>query len=267
MEGTNGYTLSDIAAVNGNNRDGMFGDGGWWIILLFILIVAGGGWGNGWNGGGNQGAADNYVLASDFAQVDRKIEGVYAGICDSTFALNNTATNGFASVQNTLTQGFAGLNTGMIQQSNDTRIAVSNIGTQLAQCCCDIKGLIADTNYNLATQSNAIQRQTERGFCDLGYSLQNNTRDIMNNAHADTDRVIAKLDAMEATRQAERIAALQAENQGLRFAASQNAQNAFIIQNQQAQTDAIINRLAPCPVPAYTVPNPNCCGCNQNTCC
>ena len=41
---SNGYSLSDIAAVNGNNRNGgAFGDDGWWIILLFLfgLVVLG----------------------------------------------------------------------------------------------------------------------------------------------------------------------------------------------------------------------------------
>lgn len=257
----NGYSLSDIAAATGNGGNGNngFGNGdGWWIILLFIFIAAFGGWGNGMFGGGNAGGvSENYTLISDMGQIERKLDGVYSGICDSTFSLNNTITNGFAAVQNTLTQGFAGLNTGMVQQGYETRIAVGQIGTQLASCCCDVKEQIANTNYNLATQANGIQRQIETGFCNTNYNLANNTRDIVDNNHADTDRIIARLDAMENARQAERIAQLQSENQGLRFAASQQAQNAFIVQNQAAQTAQILDKLSPCPRPAYLTCNPN----------
>jgi hypothetical protein len=58
----------------------------------------------------------------------------------------------------------------------------------------------------------------------------------------------------------DKIAALTAENQSLKFAASQAAQNAFITANQTAQTAEIVRRLeTPCPIPAYVVPNPNCC--------
>lgn len=58
----------------------------------------------------------------------------------------------------------------------------------------------------------------------------------------------------------DKIASLTAENQSLKFAASQAAQNAFITANQEAQTAELVRRLSdPCPVPAYVVPNPNCC--------
>lgn len=90
--------------------------------------------------------------------------------------------------------------------------------------------------------------------------MATNTTAIMQNAHNDTDKVIAKLDQMEATRQQEKIAALQQENQTLKFQASQAAQNTFITANQDAQTAELIRRLGrDCPVPAFVVPNPNCC--------
>jgi hypothetical protein len=58
----------------------------------------------------------------------------------------------------------------------------------------------------------------------------------------------------------DKIATLQAENQNLRLKASQAEQNAFIAANQDAQTAELIRRLgADCPIPAYVVPNPNCC--------
>ena len=114
----------------------------------------------------------------------------------------------------------------------------NTLGYQNQQCCCE------------------TQRLIERGFCDTNYNMATNTANIVNSGHADTDRVIAKLDAMENARQAEKIEALRMENQTLRFQASQANQNAFITANQEAQTAELIRRIAPTPVPSYTVPAP-----------
>lgn len=272
------YSLADIKAVtdgNGSNGDMWGGNGAWWIILFLIFAAFGwGGYGNGGFGGGGAGAQNGYALATDFATIERKIDGVYSGICDSTYALNNGIQNGFAAAQNTMTQGFAGLNTGMIQQGYEGRIATQNVGNQLNQCCCDIRSDLAGINYNLATQATGISNTVNTGFCDLGrtvergfadgaYAAATNATAIIQNQHSDTDRVIAKLNEMEATRQQEKIAQLQAENQGLRFEASQAAQNNYLVA-----------QLAPkCAQPAYMVANPNgplnytvasgcnCCGC------
>lgn len=244
-----GYSLADIAAAtgngnNGNNNDG-WGGGGWWIILLFILIAGVGGWGNGGGMFGGRGTNtsvyEGYVLNNDFSMLERRIDNVNNGLCDGFYAmntafgnLNNTLATNFAAVQQTLTQGFAGLNTGMVQQGYETRIAISNIGTQLAQCCCDLKGIMAETNYNMATQANNLQkqisdcccetqRQIERGFCEVGYNMQNNTRDIMQSAHADTDRILAKLEQMERTHDAELLANERAKNAALQGALDRQA--------------------------------------------
>ena len=247
--------------TNGNGGggfgNGWGGDGAFWIIILFLFAFCGwggngGGWGN--NGGGVQ---SGYVLASDFSNIERKIDGVYSGICDSTYALNNGIQNGFAAAQSTMTQGFAGLNTGMIQQGYEGRIATQNVGNQLNQCCCDIRSDLAGINYNLATQSSNIQntvnsglcqvnRGVERGFADIAYNASSNTTAIIQNQHNDTDRVIQKLCDMESARQAEKIAQLTAENQGLKFAQSQSEQNAYLVSQLGYQ----------CPKPAYVVQPP-----------
>lgn len=77
---------------------GFGGDGAWWIIILFLFVFCG--WGNnGWGNNGNNsgGVVDGYVLTSDFANIERKLDAVNNGICDSTFALNNAITGGFAT--------------------------------------------------------------------------------------------------------------------------------------------------------------------------
>lgn len=276
MTNNEGLSVADIAAVTRNNNGGMFGDGNgaWWIIILFLFAFAGG-WNNGgFAGGGNQGAANNYVLASDFATLqrqmsdgfgamERKGDSISNGLCDGFYAQNTTALNGFANVmQGMSTQGYEIRNA--IQNAQVSAMQSTNaIQTQLAQCCCDNKAATADLKYTVGSTGAALQntfmqgvnditRQTERGFCDVNYGNATNTTAIIQNGHSDADRIIARLEQMETTRQQERIAQLQSENQGLRFAASQAAQNTFLV-----------NQLKPCPVPAYTVPNPYCC---NNSC-
>lgn len=93
---TSGYSLADIAAATGTNRNdngfGFGGDGGaWWIIILFLFCFAGwGGNGNGLFGGGSTGSGitDGYILTSDFANIERKIDNVDSGLCDGFYAMN-----------------------------------------------------------------------------------------------------------------------------------------------------------------------------------
>ena len=124
MRGEGIVPVMEVGNNNGFNGFGGYGDGAWWIIILLLF-----GYGrNGFGGfGGNGGVGENYVLATDFATIERKLDGINNGICDSTFALNNTITNGFFGVQNSLTQGFSGLNTALLQGNYA-------LSSQLADC-------------------------------------------------------------------------------------------------------------------------------------
>ena len=145
-----------------------------------------------------------------------KLDRQTYGLADSTYALNNAITNGFHGVDNAVcTLGY------------QTQQGFNTLGAQMASCCCE------------------TQRLVERGFCDIGYGMATNTANIIQAGHCDTDRVLAKLNDMEAARQAEKIEALRLENQTLRFAASQQAQNAYLI-----------DQLRPCPIPAYPACSP-----------
>lgn len=264
-------------SAGGYGGNGSMWGGDWsaWIILFLIWGAFGGGWGNGFGGGfggangpGFQGYATRSDINEGFAlnNLQSGITAIQQGICDSTYALSNTVNNGFHGVDNAV------CNLGY-----QTQQGFNTLGSQMASCCCNIERSIDQANFQTAQGINSLgsqiascccdtQRQIERGFCDTNYNLATNTTSIIQNAHNDTDRVIAKLDAMENTRQQERIAALQAENQSLKFQASQAAQNAFITANQDAQTAELIRRINPMPVPAYQVPNPYAgCGC-YNSC-
>ena len=244
-----GYNLSDIAAVTNGNRngDGFFGENGWWIILLFLFT----GWGRGGIGfGGDGGYGAPWATQADVrAAVDQqtlisKLDQQTYGLADSTYALNNA-----------ITSGFHGVDTAICNLGYNIQGGINGISHQISDCCCATQRAIekgfADTNYNLATQA-----------CDTRRAIADSTRDIIDNNNAGIRSILDFLTQ-------DKIATLTAENQSLKFAASQATQNAFIVANQEAQTAELIRRLGvPAPVPAYMVANPNCCynpcGCGTN---
>ena len=108
---SNGYSLSDIAAVTGRNGngDGMFGNDGWWIILLFLFALGGWGNGNGWGGQGG-GRQSEVSYSFDMNGLENGVRGIQQGLCDGFYAMNTGMLGGFNDVQSTLCQGFAGVN-------------------------------------------------------------------------------------------------------------------------------------------------------------
>lgn len=253
---SNGYSLSDIAAVTGNRSGGNgWGDGdGWWIILLFLFALGGwGNYGNGFGGGGGSTTREEIAYGFDMNGLSNGVRGIQQGLCDGFYAMNTGMLNGFAGVQSTLCQGFSGVNTAISDLGYSTANAINTntvagmqntnvITGQLAAmaadnaaCCCETQRAIergfADTNYNLATQS-----------CDTRRAIADSTRDIIDSNNAGVRSILDFLTQ-------DKIASLQAENQTLKFAASQQAQNSYLVSQLRE----------PCPIPAYFVPNPNCC--------
>ena len=259
-------SLSDIAAVTRNSGDGFGGEGSWAWILIFLIFTLGG-WGRNGNGfgGNNGGIGESFNLATDFATLERKLDGVNNGLCDGFYAMaqqfsntNQNIANSTASLQQTLCQGFSGINQAIMTNGYETRLGVNNLGYQLSNCCCDLKTQIADCcctlgrgldgiNYNMATNTNAIQQ-----------TLCNNTRDIIENQNANYRALHEELIANKLELKNERIAEQQNEINALRLAASQEKQNNYLIEKLDPNK---------CPVPAYVVNGPtpvnfptNCCG-------
>lgn len=258
MFNNNGYSLADIAAAtggSGRNNDGLFGDNGWWIILLFLFGFGNGGWGN----GGAGGRQSEIAYSFDMNGLENGVRGIQQGLCDGFYAMNTGMLNGFNGIQSTLCQGFSGINQGINAAATGLATQLHGMAADAAACCCETQRAIergfADTNYNLATQA-----------CDTRRAIADSTRDIIDSNNAGVRSILDFLTQ-------DKIATLTAENQSLKFAASQAAQNAFITANQEAQTAQLIRRLeTPCPIPAYVVPNPNCCYnygvyANPNGCC
>ena len=230
---TDGLSASDIALLNGNGRNNgdCFGDGnGWWIILFFLCMFGWGGRGFGGFGGNGSNCATQADVreAVDQQTLISKLDQQTYGLADTFTALNNTLNNNFRGLDNAIcTLGY------------QNQQGFNNVSAQLASCCCDVQRAIDGVNYNLATQS-----------CDTRNTIQNTTRDIIDNQNCNTRAILDFLTQ-------DKISSLTAENQALKFQASQTAQNAFITANQEAQTAELIRRLgADCPTPAYVVQPP-----------
>ena len=211
---------------------GFGGDGAWWIIILFLFVFCG--WGN--NGNNSGGVVDGYVLTSDFANIERKLDAVNNGICDSTFALNNAITGGFATTTQALNSGFQTAELSRANQQSALMQQLNAMQMQNQECCCENRAAIAQVRYDMATQA-----------CDTRNTVQNATRDIIDNANSNSRAILDFLTQSK-------LSDLQAENQGLKLAASQAAQNSYLV-----------SQLRPSPIPAYTVQNPYCC--NQYAAC
>lgn len=248
------YIEGEVPNVVTNSGNGALGNnafgGDWiWAFLIFALL----GWGRngfGGNSDNNRGIADNYALATDFATIERKIDGVNNGLCDGFYAQNTNTLNGFASVQNTLCQGFsgvnatvnngfAGVNNAICTLGYQNQAGFNALGTQLASASCDLGRQISDCCCTTQRSIDSVKYENARNTCDIIRAGQDNTRAI--------------LDYLTN----EKISSLQAENSGLKSQISNDRQSRFII-------DELRN--GNCPVPAYITCDPRV-PVNYNSCC
>lgn len=243
-----GPSLADIAAVTNNDRNnGGFGDGnGWWVLIILFALF--GGWGN--NGYGNGGGAamqgaltrGDLCMDMNFNDLQGAVRSISDGVNVGFSNLNSTichqqydTANLINGVQMQVANEFRGLDNAVCTLGYNTQAGFNALSTQQAQCCCDQKAEAAQTRYAM-----------QQGFCELSNQLQNSTRDIIDNQNAQYMRQIEN------------------ENQTLRLAASQEAQNQYLI-----------NTLRPFPEPAYITVNPwasqgtygSCCGYNNGCGC
>lgn len=230
MFGSTGLGLADIAAVTGGRNDGNGGWGngdGWWVlIILFALFGGWGGNGYGNNGGaGMQGALTRGDLCMDMNF--NGLENAVGRISDNQAAIARQTDNAICNlgynmaqlsngVQTQISSEFRGLDNAICNLGYNIQQGQNNISQQIAECCCENRAAIADLKYSNAT----------------------NTRDIIDNANANTRAI---LDTMNANY----VRQLENENQSLRLAASQEAQNNYLV-----------SKLRPCPEPAYITCNP-----------
>lgn len=254
------------------NQNGMNGGGGWWAWIVILLIFGWGGFGgNGMFGGrGNgQGLADLGQLVNSDAGRELLMNAIQGNAnaisqlstklgCDYN-ALNGAIQSVSAQICN------LGNTLGLGQRDIIQQLMLGNqsIASQLCECCCSTKQLISDFKGDLALQmcqqtgtlSNGqrdITAAVTQGFCDATYATREQTGQILNAIEAQSRMITDKFCGLE-------LREMQRENQNLR----DQVQAFQLSASQQTQTQNIVNQLRPCPNPAYIVPNPFGCGCNN----
>lgn len=282
----NEFSLSDLAAVTGGNRNGGNGwdnGGGWWILLLFILL--GGfngnrGYGGQGYGAGGVGGNELYPWLNNSEQInggfrDQMIQTTLQGIqtqgqnlatqlCNCCGDMQMAIANGFAGVQQSMCNGFGNVNTNMMQGFNATQNTINQgfNGTQMGMMQgfngiqAQTAQLASDIQLGNAQQTATILAEN----CADRAALSDGVRDIIQSNTANTQSIIDKLcqlemDGYKREAEAEHRAndQLRAELTQARFDASQQAQNAFIQQGLTNEVDALYNRLSNCPVPSMPV--------------
>ena len=229
-DGTPMMTMPVAPANSGNSGGFGWGGDGAWLIILFLIFAIFGWGGNGWGGNGNgggSGVVDGYVLTSDFANIERKLDGVNNGICDGFYAMNTGMLNGFAGVTQAVTSGFSQAELSRCNQQAALMQQLNAMQMQNQECCCENRAAIAQVRYDMATQA-----------CDTRNTVNTAARDIIDNQNQNSRAILDFLTQSK-------LQDLQSANQELRLQASQAAQNNYLI-----------SQLRPTPIPAYQSCNP-----------
>lgn len=227
MTGENNGMYMPVAPAYGGGfgNDGFLGGNGAWFILILLAMF---GWGNGFGGGwgGNNGVGNDIQRGFDQATLTNGING-----------LQNAVTNGFAQAE-------IAANSRQMADMNQTFALQS----AMQNCCCENRAGVADLKYTVATEACADRN-----------AIATALRDVLEANNASTQRILDVMCQDKIDAKNERIAELQQQLQMAQLAASQGAQTAAILANNEAQTAALERYLAPTPIPAYMVQNPNCC--------
>lgn len=235
----------------GNNGFGGFGGDGWWVILLLLLVAGGWNNGGGWGGNGNNGFIPFAMNTGNDVQRGFDQSAIMSGIGDinaGIYGIQNSLCNGFAGVNQSISNGFAQAEIAENARQMANMQQAFNLQSQLASCCCENRLATANLQAVVAAENCADRAALSDGVRDIITSQTNGVQRILDQMCAD------KIDAKN-----ERIADLERQLTMANLAASQTAQTAKILADNNRQTVALEQYLNPVPVPAYVVANPNCC--------
>lgn len=283
FENGGGMSPADVAAVMGNNNGNGWGFGNdgnaWWIIILFLFAMMGN-WNNGGggNGGGGYMGAVPYIgatadvqrgfdqqatsagIASLQAQVGNGFADAAVANCQGNANITAAITNGQYATAQAITGAKDTINGTLYANQLANNQAMNGIAMSLQNCCCENKAGIESLRFTVAQENCADRQALNDSVRDLMAQNTANTNAVVQSQQQGFQSVLDKLCQLE-------LDGLKNENQNLRtqlnlagLAASQTAQTAQLMQNAQAQTQAVISSCCPKPVPAYVVANPNC-GC------
>ncbi len=232
-----GLSAADVGAVlGGNNRGNGFGfggDGAWWLIVLFLFALSGNGWGNGFGGG------NTAVLGGD---VQRGFD-------------QQAVISGINGLSNNLCNGKTDILLGMNANQAAVTAGMNTLAMGLQNCCCENRAAVADLKYTVATEA-----------CADRSAVNDALRDVLTANNANTQRILDQMCQDKIDAKNELIANLRQQMAMMQLNASQSAQTQALIANNELQTSALEQYLAPTPRPAYVVQNPNCCQYQNNGC-
>ena len=251
---------------NGNNGGFFGGDGIWALVLLALLFGNNGGWGNGFGGGnsdfawlsnGQKDIMTNTNNGFDTLHLSNQLEGNR----DALASLSNQLCNCCGDITSTIANGFYNSEISANNRQMADMNQMFNLQSQLANCCCENRLATANLNSTIISE-NCADRQL---INEVG-------RDIITNATANTQRILDQLCNDKIDAKNEKITDLQRELLMKDLQASQIQQTATLRLGQEAEVDALYNRLNNCPVPTTPVYgrtpiftcNNNGCGCGNN---
>lgn len=253
---------------NGNGGSGfgdMFGGMGggaifFWLILFFFMMMFMG-WGNNGNASGNGGVQYVPYMAGGYGGYGAA-EAVRDGFDQAA------VINGIANLSAQTQVGFSNAEVSRCNQQANLMAVLQNQSMALQNCCCENRANIADVKYALATEACNDRAAVKDALYDL--TTQNNANmnamaTMFNNGvqNLKDEFCQLRLDSKD-----QRIAELERQLTATQTAALVNGTRDAIIANNDLQTATLEQYLDPTAKPAYIVPNPNGCNCNNyNRCC
>ncbi len=252
---------------SGGNNGSMFGGDGLWGLIIILALLGGfngggiGGFG-GNRGGGSCGCVTNADMCSafNFNNLENSVRGIQQGICDSTFALNNSIMSGFHGVDNAIcTLGY------------QNQQGFNSLAHQISDCCCDTRAAIKDVGIGVERAGWNLSKQIGDCCCDMEKMNMQNRFDAQG-YNCTTLQAIDKLgDRIIGFMSNSETQKLRDELQTYKLAASQSNQNAVLMAAMDANKAEILRRTgSECPSAAYIVNPPTPvtfrqgCGCNNN---
>lgn len=222
-----GVGTTMLVQPSAGNFGGGFGSGfggdGWWILLLFILLG-----GNGFNNGGGFGGGNLYPWLNNTDTINNGFQNQFL---NTNIASINSGINGVsAAICNGFAQAEIAANARQMADMNQN----FSLQSSLQNCCCENRLATANTQSIVQSEGAATR-----------LAIQNQTQQILDKL---CEQEIEQLRAQNVS--------LQNQVNMLNLAASQTQQTAALIADNTAQTQYIVNRVAPYPIPAYTVANP-----------
>lgn len=256
-----------------NNGNGWGTDGGWswWIIILFLFLFNGNRWGDN-NGNGGNGSVTPYILNNGTnADIQRGFD--QQALVSGLGNLSTAVTNGFSNAEVSRCNQQSNILQTLNANQNATTAGMNQLASTLQQCCCDNRAATADLKYTIATESCADRAAVKDGTNDIIQTGNANTQALINAVNSGNQALMDKLCQFELNAKDQQISELQRQVTQFQNQQYITAQTASILANNSAQTADLKHYLNPPAIPAYVVPNPNCCnygytnGCSNNGCC